>query len=635
MSSHDPAPKGPEAELFRPAIGPSLGIERITGPLLGLGIFSTGVALAIFFLLGGRWRPRLLAVAPLDAAGLVSGALLLAALGFFACFCMARARRRSLVVLDQPRRAVRRSDWYQTAITVLFAGAAACVVLVDRPLPAAGTDGLTASLGFEVASALLILAAPWLIAERYAASIPAEPLPERDDLRRLVFLPVVFLAAEAVLQIALALGFGDLHLARVLLAMLLLLICAELIARAIAMWFLPPRDASAARALIGSFFAGVLRGQSLTPGRVAAVVQSQLGMDFSRSQALRFMAGAATPVLLVMLGFCWFLTGVTRVGLDQRGSYERFGSSVAVLHPGLHLLLPWPFGGVRHVELGVVHGVSISYGDAGMAREIADYSTAEGDAPANANRLWDAAQPSDVSYVIASGGPDQQSFQTVSASVSVLYRTGVSDADARAALYRQTDASALVKSLTGRLLAHFFATHTLPNVLGENHTVIANDLKVPLQTSLDQLGSGIQIVAVIIEAIHPPSGAASAYRNVQAAEIEATTSIERERGHAETTRSVAEMNAHNAIDDASAWSAENISGAAVDLTNITADDRPFHAASQVFLLERYFSDLKTALAHVPLEIVDHRLSIANLPTIDLRPAGADLTTLPTRLEKAR
>jgi regulator of protease activity HflC (stomatin/prohibitin superfamily) len=178
-----------------------------------------------------------------------------------------------------------------------------------------------------------------------------------------------------------------------------------------------------------------------------------------------------------------------------------------------------------------------------------------------------------------------------------------------------------VHSLASRMLAQFFAAQTLPNVMGESQAVIAGDVLRRLQRALDQMDSGIDIVAVVIEAIHPPSGAASAYRNVQAAEINATTSIATERGRAQTTVSLARLNAHNATDDASGAAAETISAAQVNLTDITADDQPYHLASQPFLLERYFSDLKAALANISLEIIDHRLSDASLPTIDLRPPG--------------
>jgi regulator of protease activity HflC (stomatin/prohibitin superfamily) len=292
-----------------------------------------------------------------------------------------------------------------------------------------------------------------------------------------------------------------------------------------------------------------------------------------------------------------------------------------MLPPGLHLGLPWPFGAVRHVELGVIHTVSLSFDDQGGVTEIADASSAEGDAPASANRLWDKEQPSDVSYVVASQQQDRQSFQTVSVNAGVQYRIGLSDAAGYAALYREAAPDVLVRVLASRMLTQFFAAHTLPEVLGDSQAVIATDVRTRLQQALDGIGTGIEIVAVVIEAIHPPSGAATAYRNVQAAEIEATTAIATERGRAQTTASVALLDARDVTDDASAAAAETVSAARADLIAITADDRPYRTASQPFLLERYFSDVKSALTNVPLVVVDHRVGGPSPPTIDLRPPG--------------
>jgi regulator of protease activity HflC (stomatin/prohibitin superfamily) len=599
----------------------SVATDRLVRPLASLGL-ATMLAAGTIFVLSGRLKTSwFAALLPPDLAGIAVSSLLLAALGPVGCLCTTLARQRNGAPHQDlaSKTGMRRTcGWQQTTVILLFTAGSACAVLVDWPVQTVANT-LVPSDGFTAASALLLLATPWLLADRYLSTVTAERLPEIQDLRTLLFLPVFFLLAEAIIEIAGAVGFGVFHWTHIGFATVLLLICAELSVRVLGIWFLPPR-VSGARAPIVSFVAAILRGRVFSSAKMAGVVRSQFGMDFSRSLALRFIRAAVLPVVLLMSVFCWFLTGVTRIDMNERGLYERFGTVASVLNPGLHLVLPLPFGVVRHAEFGVMHYALIGNAD-GADPDAADASSSEGYAPATANRLWDSEQPTDVSYIIASGEQNRQSFQTVSVSVRVLYRVGMTDGNARAALYRVADPDALVHSMSGRLLAQFFAARTLPIVLGENQRVIAGDMRAQLQEALDGLGSGIDVVAVIIEAIHPPSGAAAAYRNVQAAEIAATTSIAAEQGRAQTTRSVAQLNAHNATDDASASAAETVSSAQVDLINTAADERPYRAAPQPFVLERYFNDIRAALENNPLEIIDHRLIGSDAPTIDLRPPG--------------
>lgn len=612
MTAHDPGCSQPET-MLPPHFAAAGALIRL---LTWLSVLTLAAAAALF-VMSRPFAMRLFPGAGLSDLGPTTGSLIMAASCLVTCLGMTLARRREIRA-RMPGSAGSFTGWPRTVLAVLFSAAAAFVVLDDWPLRHVSTESVG---GFTAASILLLLATPWLLAERAVASIPADRLPERDDLATFLFLPVLFLGAQAILGLVAAAGFGGLYWCRVALSVSLLLVTTELCLRVLAAWFLPPPDSVAARGTVRSLMAEALRGQLLSPGTMASVVRSQFGMDFSRSWTLRFVRATAAPVAVFMLGFCWFLTGITRIDLNERGSYERFGVEVAILQPGLHLLLPWPFGIVRHSEFGVMHSALISYDGAGAVRSVADRSTAEGDPPAGANRLWDSEQAGDVSYIIASSEQNQQSFQTVSASVRVLYRIGLTDADARDALYREANPDALVHALAGRSLAQFFAARTLPSVLGENQSVMADDIRTQLRQALDRLHSGIDIVAVTIEAIHPPSGAASAYRAVQAAEIDATTSIATERGRAQTTQRIAERDAHAATDGATASAAETVSAARVDLTDITVDDRPYRAAGKPFLLERYFTELRSVLAGVPLEIVDHRLSGANLPTIDLRPPG--------------
>jgi regulator of protease activity HflC (stomatin/prohibitin superfamily) len=460
-----------------------------------------------------------------------------------------------------------------------------------------------------------------MVLERTVSATPPGRLPEVPRLAALLRLPAVVIFAHIAIIVADGFGLPVRTLAAAVVAIFLYGVAAELGIRTLAVWFLPPPVPEAARAAIGSAAAALLQPGALRPGEMARRMRSQFGIDITRSWAVAYARAAAAPVLLVLLLFTWGLSGVARINLDQRGSYERFGAPVAMLRPGLHVLLPWPFGRVRLVEYGVVHALPIGTTLESGAAQV-DTSTADGPAPASANRLWDQQSTNDTSYVIASEIGDRQSFETVSVNMTVLYRIGLDDLSARRALYGAIDSASLVRAFAGRELSHFFATRTLLAVLGERNEEIATQLRGALQADLDRAESGLQVVALVVESLHPPSGAATAYRGVQTEQIVASMRYSDEMGRAQSTLSVAAAQAHDMRDNAEAAAAELVSSASVERWQSSADTLAFRSSGSAFLVERYFANLSAALSKASLEIMDSRLGGSTTPILDLRPAAA-------------
>ncbi len=289
------------------------------------------------------------------------------------------------------------------------------------------------------------------------------------------------------------------------------------------------------------------------------------------------------------------------------------------------------------MEYGVIHSVTIGDADSTVAAAPGEFvPTAAGPVkaedipPASANRLWDQPRQSEVSYVIASTSSDRQSFEMISADLRVLFRVGLDDESARRAAYRTNDPETLVRTLARELLAQFFATRTLSDVLGADREAIANGLRKDLMARLLALRTGIEVVTVVVEAAQPPAGAAAAYHHVQAAQIDAVTAISAERGRAVASASVATRDAHDRLNNANGAAAEAMGAAKVDLANFGADDHAYQAGGHAFVLERYFANLKSALGRTALEILDDRLDGRDLPTLDLRPPGAGMNDLPQR-----
>jgi regulator of protease activity HflC (stomatin/prohibitin superfamily) len=164
----------------------------------------------------------------------------------------------------------------------------------------------------------------------------------------------------------------------------------------------------------------------------------------------------------------------------------------------------------------------------------------------------------------------------------------------------------------------YFNSRTLEAVLGAKRENIADSLRDALVSDLNSRQAGIDVVSVLIEEIHPPAGAAAAYHAVQAAQINASASISNEVGRAKRTAGVAQQEAHQLISASTAQAEETLRTANAEAYQFNADRRAYTEGGKAFLLERSNRDIVAALVQTPLTIVDHRLSPAQGPIIDLR-----------------
>jgi regulator of protease activity HflC (stomatin/prohibitin superfamily) len=506
----------------------------------------------------------------------------------------------------------------------------------DLQLPAQGSSGI-ADLG---AGLLLVLAFGLLVLERRLVQYASDQWPEARALAQLlrVLLATVLLGAVAVF-LRTPEAVWPLRLA-VLTGLLPGLVAVECLLRALAALFSPRQPRLEPRLLGESLLANGLRWLPRPLLALQQELRNRFGIDLRQVWAFSFMRRAFWPILAVIATLGWGLTGLREVPLDGRGIYERFGNPIQVLGPGLHLGLPWPFGAVIAAQNGQVHELATSLQASAAPSPAAAtvpvvLDTAEGPAPDSANRLWDATHINDKSQVIASRQGDQQGFQIVDLDVRFVYRIGLDDQQLLAAIYQNTDIPSLIRSTASRVLVHTFASQTLDQLLGEQRNELGAQISTAVQRDLQQLHSGVEILATVVEAIHPPAGAANAYHSVQAAQIAAQALIERERGAASQQRNDAQLQASRLRDAGTASARELQAQAQAAERRFGADRQGFASAGQAFLLEQYLSQLSSGLANARLLLVDHRLNGAQAPTLDLRSYGPPLDPSPSSTAPAR
>ncbi len=511
-------------------------------------------------------------------------------------------------------------------------------LLWQLPLPAneTGNAGLIAGSVFILcAFAVLVLERHWTLKN------PLE-WPEAAKLAPLMRMMIgVFLLTALALMFARGDRVWPAHLL-VLTGGLPALVALELFLRALMAVFSPPREDKEPEFIAAS----LLAAQISWPPRPLQFVQNELhqhfGIDLRQIWAFQFIRRALLPLGAILLLTGWLLTGISEVPLTQRGIYESFGKPVAVRQPGLHIGLPWPFGRTLMVDNGEVHELTTGSEEpvTPAPAEVAD--TAEGPAPESANRLWDSNHSSDKSQIIASASNDRQSFQIMDMDVRFVYRVAMNDNAAMASLYHTENMPVLIRSIANQVLVHDFSSRTLDSLLGSEQTRLAAEIGRNVQAQLDHLNSGVELLATVIESIHPPAGAADAYHSVQAAQILAQSAIAGEKGQAAQQLNAAQQFARLALDTAAAQSHESRDQAQVMALRSDAENQAWQTGGQSFLTERYFSQLILAMQqHPKVLIVDHRIGGETPPVLDLRnftlpfTPGADKAAHPVKAETTR
>lgn len=409
-------------------------------------------------------------------------------------------------------------------------------------------------------------------------------------------------------------------------SLIALLMALEYLLRAMMAMALPLSAESEPHFLTRSLFTALYRWPLQPVVLLLGAFHQRFGVDLRQIQAFRLLGKKLLPVTCCIAVLGWLLSGLTEVELYQRGIYEHFGRPVAVLSPGLHIGLPWPFGRVIPVENGAVHELQLS-DNTETKQPAAQPDSVEGSAPQSSWRLWDNSHATDQSQVIASTTMDSQNFQMVNTDIRVIWRVGLKDRDALNSKYQTEDLPVLIRSVARQVLMAQFASKQLDQLLDEQRVTLAATLSQEIQQRLTQLNTGVELLFTRIEAIHPPAGAADAYHGVQAAQIAGNALIAREKGYAATVNNEAQRKAQTGFDTAEAAAAENLSRARAAATDFSAEEQAWQLAGEAFINERRYQILSQALAHTPLLILDNHLQGANEPVLDLRqyPALTDST----------
>ena len=509
------------------------------------------------------------------------------------------------------------SAWPQAFAVVIPSAVVLLELVWHRP---SVTSGGSAGGALVPAVIALVLVFPLNVVELLLSDIPLALMPERDAVMRLLRLPFAIALFGGSSLLACHMGWTVAWYAQWPAYLLVGGVAIEMLGRTAVHLVLGSREPNSSA---DSLLAGAVLARRNPLGAFSDGLRVRFGVDLRQSWSARIIGRALPWVAAGVIILGWAMTALTLVPLGSRVLLQgRAGARV--LAAGLHVHAPWPFITTLVIEDGRVHETIL--GDLEMPLPAID---AQGEPPAAYDRLWEIAHPAEAEFIVPAhasigGGPG---FQVVSGDVRVRWRVGSSDADAISAVSKLDDVDTAVARAARRALTTSCASRPLTELMGVDRDRLGDQLRVQVQADLDRPvggSSGIVVVAVLFDAIHPPVGASPAYQQVQTSEITGLATVARARADAARITAEAAIDANERRTRAEASAVETRCAASAAAVRFAAESGSWREHRAALATENWLDALQRGLSGKAVLLLDHHLDLHDLPLapLQLLPPGS-------------
>jgi membrane protease subunit HflK len=189
----------------------------------------------------------------------------------------------------------------------------------------------------------------------------------------------------------------------------------------------------------------------------------------------------------------WAATGFYRVEPDELGVELILGRVVSQTTPGLNYNFPAPIGQVYTPKVLAVREISVGQRDFDTGRGVPGRDV-----------------------------PDESLMLTGDENmIDVSFRVQWNVKDARSFLFNIQNPESTVKAVAEAAMREVVGKNSIEMILTENQRRIETDVKALMQKTLDDYHSGVEIRLVNMNRVNPPVQVIDAFRDVQAARIDA------------------------------------------------------------------------------------------------------------------
>jgi P-type Cu+ transporter len=321
--------------------------------------------------------------------------------------------------------------------------------------------------------------------------------------------------------------------------------------------------------------------------------------------------------LLSSAAALYVLSGIYTLRPDETGIIEHFGRKIVPYSgPGLHYKIPWPVDRLTRLQTNLVRTVEIGFRSNPKSSVAVEPSAYEWNAQHRTGRY--TSVPEEASMLTG----DQNMIEL---TATVFYRAERPDSY----LFRQLDADATVRSASASVVENIVTAASLDEVLTLDRRAIEARARAVLQGRLDRYDSGIRVLQVKLEDVHPSQEVVDAFRKVSDAFEEKSRLINEAEGYRNEQLAVSRGNAKAMLKSAEAYRIQRQTRAQGDAARFQLAETAFRSASAATENRLYLETLEEVLPGKKKLILDKSQGKRHLLLLE------DGVELPPNLGSAR
>ena len=320
---------------------------------------------------------------------------------------------------------------------------------------------------------------------------------------------------------------------------------------------------------------------------ILGYLEENTGITMRSLWSLQLVKKVLPVAIMGVVLTLWLSTCVVQIESTQEGALFRLGKLKSQsMKPGIHLTLPWPLDRVEVYDTQVVQKVTIGY-----TRQE------------NTDNYWTKGHEGEEYRLLLGGGEEIACINLV-----VQYRIG----DLMQYIKGSANPEAILQAQAYEIVTERTISTDLDSLLAEDREEFANSFAQELSQRMETCGTGLEVVDVVLESIHPPMEIASVYQDIISAGIDAEYMILLAEANADFTVKQAQSDAVEIVSNAQVRQQENVAKANAEVADFMAAAQADSEYSQAYRFQKYIQAVTAAYGDAKIIIVGQGVDAGNI-----------------------